>query len=114
MIAGARPSDRGGEMKILHTAFAAAIPMLLLASVSSGQSRPTPPITLDRGVQAPAVKSPEILPDGRVTFRVGAPNAQSVVLGGEFITQGNAVAVPAGDMTAGPRPEVAFTKAANG
>jgi enterochelin esterase family protein len=88
--------------------------VFLLAGVSSGQSRPTPPITLDRGVQAPAVKSPEILPDGRVTFRVGAPNAQSVVLASEFITQGNAVAVPAGDMTAGPRPEVKFTKGANG
>ena len=88
--------------------------VLLAATTGYGQSRPTAPITLDRGVQAPAVKSPEILPDGRVTFRVGAQNAQTVVLGGEFITQANAVAVPDGDKTAGPKPDVTFTKGANG
>jgi enterochelin esterase family protein len=87
---------------------------LLTATVSDGQSRPTPPIVVDRGVQAPQVTSPEILPDGRVTFRVGAPNATSVVLGGEFITQANAIAVPAGDMTAGPTPEVTFARGADG
>lgn len=88
--------------------------LLVLAPASYGQSKPTPPIVLDRGVQAPAVTSPEILPDGRVTFRVGAPNAQSVVLAGEFITQANAVAVLPGDKTAGPKPDVTFTKGANG
>jgi enterochelin esterase family protein len=101
-------------MKFRRIAFLTAITVPLLPAVNAGQSRPTPPITLDRGVQAPAVKSPEILADGRVTFRVGAPNAQSVVLGGELVTQANAVAVPSGDMTAGPRPEVTFTKGANG
>src|SRR5215831_15513050 len=92
----------------------AAIAGLLLGATSAAQSRPTPPITLDRGVQPPNVKSPEILADGRVTFRVGAPNAQTVVLGGEFITQGNAIAVPPGDKSAGPKPEVTFTKNASG
>lgn len=92
----------------------AAITGLLMASHSDGQARPTPPAGLNRGVQAPAVQSPEILPDGRVTFRVGAPNAQSVVLGGELITQANAVAGPPGDMTAGPVPQITFTKGANG
>ena len=88
--------------------------LLALAPLAHGQARTTPPITVNRGVQAPAVKSPEILADGRVTFRVGAPNAQTVVLGSEFITQGNAIAVPPGDMTAGPLPEVKMVKGANG
>jgi enterochelin esterase-like enzyme len=96
------------------TCVSPAIAAVLLATASYAQSRPTPPITLDRGVQPPNVTSPEILPDGRVTFRVGAPNAQTVVMGGEFITQGNAVAVASGDMTAGPKPEITFTKGANG
>ena len=87
---------------------------LLAATTSAAQSKPSPPIVVDRGVQAPAVTSPEILPDGRVTFRLGAPSAQSVVLGGEFVTQANAIAVPPGDKTAGPRPEVTFTKGADG
>lgn len=91
-----------------------ALPLVLLAGNSAAQSRPTPPIVLDRGVQPPDVKSPEILPDGRVTFRVGAPNAQTVVLGGELVTQANAIAVPAGDMTAGPKPQATFVKNANG
>jgi enterochelin esterase family protein len=100
-------------MRLTHIAFAFG-PILLLTTVGYSQSKPTPPIVLDRGVQAPAVTSPEILPDGRVTFRLGAPNAQSVALGGEFITQGNAIAVPPGDKSAGPKPDITFTKGANG
>lgn len=88
--------------------------VFLASSVCYGQARPTPAIVVNRGVQAPQVKSPEILADGRVTFRVGAPTATTVVLGGEFITQANAVAVPAGDMSAGPTPQIAFTKNADG
>src|SRR5262245_55209299 len=118
MRAGSRRSARhtgDHHMNVRYIAIAAAaIPFLLFATVSSAQSRPTPPITLDRGVQPPNVKSPEILPDGRVTFRVGAPNAETVVMGGEFITQANAVAGSPGDKTAGPKPEVMFTKGANG
>src|SRR5689334_24879113 len=94
-----------------HTLLAAVaiiVQPLLTAGAIHAQARPTPAITLDRGVQPPNVKSPEILPDGRVTFRVGAPNAQTVVMGGEFITQANAVAVPAGDKSAGPKPEITF------
>jgi hypothetical protein len=57
-------------MKLKYIAFGgAAFPGLLMAAVSYGQSRPTPPIVLNRGVQAPQVTSPEILPDGRLTFR---------------------------------------------
>jgi enterochelin esterase-like enzyme len=101
-------------MESTRTALGAAAIGILTASVCAAQAKPTPPIVVNRGVQAPAVTSPEILPDGRVTFRIGAPNAQSVVLGGEFVTQANAVAVPTGDMTAGPAPEVKFTKGASG
>ncbi|MEG3151069.1 alpha/beta hydrolase-fold protein [Sphingomonas sp. ZT3P38] len=81
---------------------------------ASAQSRPTPPITVERGVQAPAVMSPEILPDRRVTFRVGAPQATSVTIDGEFFRQANAVEVPPGDMSEGPRPAVTMAKGADG
>jgi enterochelin esterase family protein len=102
-------------MRVRHLVTSAVtLPILFAAAIGHAQSRPTPPIKLDRGVQPPDVKSPEILPDGRVTFRVGAPNATSVVMGGELITQANAVPVPPGDMTAGPRPEINFTKNASG
>ena len=47
--------------------------------------------------QARAIVSPEILADGRVTFRLNAPKADEVMLTGEFLT--------------GPRP---FTKDADG
>jgi len=78
------------------------------------QSRPTPPIIVDRGVQAAEVLSPEVLPDHRVTFRIGAPNAKTVTLGSEFVTQANAVMGPPGDLTAGPTPVVNFVKGADG
>jgi enterochelin esterase-like enzyme len=38
--------------------------------------------------QPPRIVSPEVLPDGRVTFRLNAPKADEVVLTGEFI-EGN-------------------------
>jgi enterochelin esterase family protein len=34
-----------------------------------------------------ALKSPEILPDNRVTFRIYAPKAKEVTLGGDWVTQ---------------------------
>jgi enterochelin esterase family protein len=36
------------------------------------------------GAQTPPLRSPEILPDGRVTFRLMAPQATSVVLNGDW------------------------------
>jgi enterochelin esterase family protein len=42
----------------------------------------TPLLFAQRG---PAVRSPEILPDGRVTFRLAAPNATDVRMTGEFL-----------------------------
>lgn len=88
--------------------------LALAAAPAAGQSRPTPPISVERGIQAAAVTSPEILPDGRVVFRIGAPDARRVTLGGEFVTQGNAVPVPETEMTDGPRPSVTFVKGADG
>jgi enterochelin esterase-like enzyme len=41
------------------------------------------PLLAQRG--SPAPRSPEILPDGRVTFRIAAPNAMDVRLTGEFL-----------------------------
>lgn len=102
-------------MTIKYPAFVTtALSVLLVTTAAFAQAKPSAPIVVDRGVQSPQVKSPEILPDGRVTFRVGAPSATTVVLGGEFVTQANAVAVPAGDMSAGPKPQVTFTKNADG
>lgn len=87
---------------------------LVVSPAAVAQSRPTPPIVLDRGVQPADVVSPEVLPDGRVTFRVGAPEAQSVTIGGEFVTQANAVQGPPGDLTEGPKPVIELVKGAQG
>jgi enterochelin esterase family protein len=38
--------------------------------------------------RVPAVKSPEVLPDNRVVFRIKAPKASEVSLSGEWIAQG--------------------------
>lgn len=91
-----------------------AAAMALAPACGHAQSRPTPPINVERGVQAAEVLSPEILPDGRVTFRIGARDARTVVLGGEFVTQGNAVPIPQGDMSEGPKPAVSMAKGADG
>jgi enterochelin esterase family protein len=57
--------------------------MLCAASVAAAQGRaqrqPTPNDTL---------KSPEVLPDNRVTFRIYAPKATDVTIGGDWIAQG--------------------------
>jgi enterochelin esterase family protein len=41
------------------------------------------PVLAQRG--GPAVRSPELLSDGRVTFRIAAPNANDVRLSGDFL-----------------------------
>jgi hypothetical protein len=56
--------------------------LLYLAVAASGQPprrEPTPNDTL---------KSPEVLPDNRVTFRIYAPKASEVSVSGDWITQG--------------------------
>ena len=42
------------------------------------------PLVAQRG--GPAVRSPEVLPDRRVTFRLAAPNATDVRVSGDFLT----------------------------
>lgn len=88
--------------------------LCLLPAALHAQSRPTPPISVDRGVEPAAVLSPEVLPDHRVTFRIGAPNAKSVSVDGEFIRQANAIAIPPGDRTAGPTPQITMVKDKDG
>ena len=59
--------------KTTQTLFAGAILAALFVS----------PALAQRG--GPAVRSPEILPDGRVTFRLAAPNASEVRVNGDFL-----------------------------
>jgi enterochelin esterase family protein len=42
----------------------------------------------------PAVTSPEVLPDGRVTFRIWAPRASEVTVDGDWTAQGRATGGP--------------------
>ena len=59
------------------------------------------------GAQAPQVISPEVKPDRSVTFRIVAPNAQSVRVGGGDMPQlagGGRGAVPPGQPATPQRP----------
>jgi enterochelin esterase family protein len=64
--------------------------VLALAATAHGQppAAPTPGGVPQAGrggmARQPAVSSPEVLPDGRVTFRVRAPKATDVTLNGEL------------------------------
>jgi len=102
------------ETRHIIASLSAVAAFALASPEAAAQSRPTPPIIVDRGIQAAAVTSPEVLPDRRVTFRIGAPDAKTVTLGSEFITQANAVQGPPGDMTAGPKPVVTMVKGPDG
>lgn len=101
------------RMFALHAA-AAAVSALISTSAALAQAQKFPPPVVERGVQAAEVVSPEVLPDHRVTFRIGAPNAKSISIGGEFITQANAVEGPPGDMTEGPNPVINMVKGTDG
>ena len=62
------------------------------------------------GGRGPAVVSPEILPDGRVTFRIAAPKAESVVLSANDVTglfSGGGAGPLAGAAPAGARAALA-------
>jgi enterochelin esterase-like enzyme len=63
------------------------------------------PARAGRGPQGPAVVSPEILPDGRVTFRILAPQAETVALRGGDIPQ-----LAGAGRGATPNPGPTFTK----
>jgi enterochelin esterase family protein len=60
--------------------------------------------------QAPRVVSPDVAADGRVTFRLRAPNADAVILSGEFLTADRPLEKGADDVwavTVGPiAPEI--------
>jgi len=67
----------------------------------------------------PALRSPEILPDGRVTFRLAAPNATDVRLNGDFLPSPQPLAkddTGVWSITVGPvAPEIySYTLAVNG
>jgi 1,4-alpha-glucan branching enzyme len=70
-------SDKSSRLAML------GVLSLLIASGISGQAQQravTPNDTL---------KSPEVLPDGRVVFRVYAPKASAVTLTGDWIERGS-------------------------
>jgi enterochelin esterase family protein len=55
---------------------------LITVLCSLGQAQPPAPGRAGGGRGAPAVKSPEVSADGRITFRLRAPNAKEVVVTG--------------------------------
>jgi enterochelin esterase family protein len=102
-----------------YIATGSLISALLLASVSVAQTPPAAPVPptvpgRGRGVATPPIVSPEINADHRVTFRILAPEAKAVTLGGEFITQANAIQPAAGDMGVGPTPAIPMIRGADG
>ena len=75
----------------------AVMAMLLSASVAFPQQAPAPAKpAAGRGPQGPRVVSPEILPDKKVTFRLLAPKASTVVLNGNW-DQGTNIAMTKDD-----------------
>ena len=63
--------------------FLTAMSLVLLATTFSlAQQPPRQPTPND------TLKSPEVLSDGRVVFRIYAPKASEVTLGGDWISQG--------------------------
>jgi enterochelin esterase-like enzyme len=62
---------------ILNVALSAAF-----AQTSPAPASPPPPAAAGRGGFAPPVKSPEVSADGKVTFRLRAPNAKEVAVTG--------------------------------
>lgn len=67
------------DFSIVAGIFLAAFVMADEASAQTPRREPTPNDTL---------KSPEILPDNRVTFRIYASKASEVSVGGDWIAQG--------------------------
>ncbi|ODS52916.1 MAG: hypothetical protein ABS36_15785 [Acidobacteria bacterium SCN 69-37] len=94
-----------------------AVSALLIASLSYAQAPPAAPgpaAGRGRGSAPPPLVSPDVHADHRVTFRLRAPEAREVTIGGEFITQANAIQPPAGDLGVGPTPTIPMVKGADG
>jgi enterochelin esterase-like enzyme len=91
-------------MRIVAATVVAAFAMMPLAS-----AQPSVPPQAGRGGRGPVVISPEVLPDRHITFRILAPNAQSVRVAGSDIpalagsrgAQGAPAPPPRGEMTKG-------------
>jgi enterochelin esterase-like enzyme len=101
------------------TTMGSVVSALLVASLSVAQvpaagQAPGAARGQGRGPAAPPIVSPEVNRDHRVTFRILAPEARTVSIAGEFITQANAIQPPAGDMGVGPTPTITMVKGADG
>src|SRR6516164_3574896 len=68
-------------MKLMQTMAALAILSTTLLAQEAGTTSPS---TSGGMVAAAKVKSPEVAPDGRVTFRIFAPKASEVQVMGNF------------------------------
>jgi enterochelin esterase-like enzyme len=110
------------ENQVIHakfafrfTAIAAVVAALGLPAALLGQDAP-PAGRGGRGGRGPQVTSPEINADGRVTFRLLAPNAQNVTLSaGDVPREAMASAMPAAtDGQPGPGRGVPLHKGDNG
>lgn len=67
------------RLSTIATLFLLAMASVSAVSAQPAQRQPTPNDTL---------KSPEVLSDGRVVFRIYAPKASEVTVGGDWISQG--------------------------
>ena len=68
-----------------HVLIAAAGAFLAVADARAQQPPAPPPAAAPQTPQAPAVTSPEVSADRRITFRIYAPQAQNVRLNGSDI-----------------------------
>jgi enterochelin esterase-like enzyme len=101
-----------------HLAMSAAIYACLIPGsyLASQTAPPTPPMP---GRRAPAIVSPQLEPDGRVTFRVLAPMASVVTISGEINqamqpSESPARAQAPGTPPARPGPTVTLAKGEDG
>src|SRR5262249_4451243 len=81
----ARPERRQPMSQQAISQLRAAAGLFLLAAVSPSATAQIPP---RQPTPNDTLKSPEILPDRRVTFRIYAPKASDVTLTGDWIAQG--------------------------
>ena len=71
-------------MKISKQRLVACAVLFLSAGAAIAQPSPQPGPGAGRGTAPPRVVSPEVLPDNRVIFRLRAPNANEVVVNGNW------------------------------
>jgi enterochelin esterase-like enzyme len=71
-------------VKISKQSLSACALLILSAGATIAQPQPQPGPGAGRGAAAPRVISPDVLLDNRVTFRLRAPNANEVVVNGNW------------------------------